>query len=249
MRIFTLKSRMRYIVWASICFVSAGGIALTFATIFQCTPAMKAWNRKTSGHCIDNTSFRWSWAAFDISTDSWIWLLPMPSFFRLKQSMPQRLGLVGIFLLGLCTCLASIFRMVGIRKSTTSNDISWSAFSAFIWSDIEAKTALICVSLPAFKSMLCSWIGEREATAISRSTERSRTDTTNDYPLSIVHIHAEKTKERIAAGIRTRGNQVRGDHESETGILEESHSGIQVIHQWSVDTEEDDNMDRGFGTT
>lgn len=103
------------------------------------------------------------------------------------------------------------------------------------------------VSLPAFKSVLCGWIGESEATATSRSTGKSRRDTTNEYPLSIVHVRSDKTDERTPAGIRTRGNEVREDHESQTGILAESHDGIKVMHQWSVDSEEDDNIEKGFG--
>lgn len=222
--IFTVKSKTRHVVRASILFVTMATISFIIATIFQCTPITKSWSRKLPGHCINNTAFRWSWATYDILSDLWIWLLPIAKFLRLKQNVAQKIGLTGIFLLGLFTCLSSIIRMVGIEESTTSKDTTWSSMSAFVWSDVEAKTALICVCLPAFKAALCSRITGRD-----KSTGRSQGGDRSGYDLASV---SRGTKSGWAVN-----TAAVGDHESETGILAEERK-IHITQEWTVDRDD-----------
>ena len=217
---------MKLVVQLSFLVTCTGGISFIIATLFQCIPIAKSWDHTISGHCINNTAFRWSWAAFDIVSDLWIWLLPIKSFFQLNRSLPQKLGLVGVFLLGLFTCLASVFRMTGIEKSTTTHDVSWGSIPAFIWSDVEAKTALICVCLPSFKALLCGCMDRKQSTARSQSYGDGR----NLYQLT------NRDPASVGQQVFVTRHAAPSDQGSETGILATSHA-IHVTQEWKVDSD------------
>lgn len=225
-RIFTTSSRIRTVIKTSFFFIITGGLSFVIATTFQCTPIRKAWDHRLPGHCINPKAFRWSWAAFDIITDLWIWLLPVKSFFSLNRNLPQRMGLVGVFLLGLFTCLAGILRMTGIEKSTTTHDTTWGSIAAFIWSDVEAKTALICPCLPAFKSLLCGWL-ERKGSQAQSQMYGHAVDT---YQLS------SKQRSGVGQHVAVTGRAVSSDGSSEIGILAEEQRGIHVKQEWMVNS-------------
>ena len=52
-------------------------VAAFFASIFQCTPVARAWDKSIPGSCIDNTTNWYANAGFSIATDFIILALPM----------------------------------------------------------------------------------------------------------------------------------------------------------------------------
>lgn len=76
-------------------------IATTMATIFQCTPVVRAFDRSVAGHCISNSPFWYANAGFNISTDVIILLMPMPLVYKLKIPTLQKVGLAMVFALGI----------------------------------------------------------------------------------------------------------------------------------------------------
>jgi len=49
--------------------VSLGSLAFALGTVFQCLPVHRAWYRRIPGHCISNTAFWYSHAAFNTFWD------------------------------------------------------------------------------------------------------------------------------------------------------------------------------------
>lgn len=76
------------------------GIATTLATILQCIPIPRSWNKKVAGKCIDNTKFWLANAVINIATDVLVLALPVREVFRLHLKLQEKLMLLGVFMLG-----------------------------------------------------------------------------------------------------------------------------------------------------
>jgi hypothetical protein len=81
-------------------FVITYGIATTLASIFQCTPIVRAWDKTTTGVCLNTTAFWFSNAALSIAGDVILIALPMPIIYKLKLKMNQKVSLMLVFCLG-----------------------------------------------------------------------------------------------------------------------------------------------------
>lgn len=80
--------------------VSAYGVASTTASVFQCTPIARAWNKTVAGTCIDITTNWYANAGFSITTDVIILTLPMPVIYGLQMHTNQKVALMFVFALG-----------------------------------------------------------------------------------------------------------------------------------------------------
>jgi len=68
LRIFNQKAFQKLVLLvASV--VAAGSLAFALGTAFQCMPVHRAWDRRVPGHCISNTGFWYSHAAFNTFMD------------------------------------------------------------------------------------------------------------------------------------------------------------------------------------
>ncbi|EXK24948.1 hypothetical protein FOMG_18354 [Fusarium oxysporum f. sp. melonis 26406] len=112
------------------------------------------------------TDFAVNWA-LNISTDISLFCLPFFVLNSLKLRRRQRIGLAGIFSLGLITMLISTARFVAyIVTDYELDDPSGNA-----WCTIEMCTAVIVVSLPGLKSLFVQ----------SRSPGNTSDRSTNGY--------------------------------------------------------------------
>lgn len=75
-------------------------LASVTATIFQCIPITKAFDKSLKGTCIDNGQFWYANAGFSIATDVIILILPMPLVYALQVPRVQKAALIMVFALG-----------------------------------------------------------------------------------------------------------------------------------------------------
>jgi hypothetical protein len=99
LRIF-VQERFRMICWILMGFVAAFGTATTLASIFQCTPIPRTWDKSIKGVCLNTTIFWYTNAGFSIVGDLILLILPMPILYNLKLPLNQRLALMMVFSLG-----------------------------------------------------------------------------------------------------------------------------------------------------
>lgn len=71
-----------------------------FATIFQCVPLERSWNKNIEGTCIDSSDFWLANAVLNISTDVVVLALPIREVFKLQLRLQEKLMLYSVFLLG-----------------------------------------------------------------------------------------------------------------------------------------------------
>ncbi|KAG4034477.1 hypothetical protein MFRU_003g04380 [Monilinia fructicola] len=119
--------------------------------IFQCTPVEKAWKPLLPGHCIDFYAWYIAIAATSFSVDLIILILPMPLLFKLRLSLPRKILVTLLFLLGYTVIAFSIGRLVVITQIGPSFiiDLTYNMVPLDRWLVIETPICIISVCLPA----------------------------------------------------------------------------------------------------
>lgn len=167
--VFCVKSSIifmyqRFAIWATFKKLCIGTNALlaTFyvvciaTTLGQCTPLEKAWDvtRMLPGSCINTTAFFYFTSGFNILTDIWILLLPIPTLRSLKISRHSRYVLYGIFGVGAFATAMSIVRLYSIHIYTLAEDPFKDGVLVNLWSMVEVNIAIVCASIPALKPLI-----------------------------------------------------------------------------------------------
>ena len=100
LRIFVEKT-FRLLCKLGIAFTVICQTAFILATIFQCYPIKAIWDKTVKdAHCINSEAFWYSYAMIKVVSDVTILLLPIRQILRLQLSWKNKLGLIGIFLMG-----------------------------------------------------------------------------------------------------------------------------------------------------
>jgi hypothetical protein len=92
-------------------------------------------------------------ASFNVATDFWILLMPIPLILKLNLRLKQKLGIVAVFLAGLAACVASLARLVEFSTNYKSKDVLWTQAINACFTIAELNIAIIVASsscLPAF---------------------------------------------------------------------------------------------------
>lgn len=100
-RIFdTASFKQRSLVVGAACIMWF--LAEVIAGVLQCRPFRAAFNPELlfTDHCINLQAYYWGITAANLGLDLVVFCLPIYDVWQLKVTMRQRLGLIGIFLLG-----------------------------------------------------------------------------------------------------------------------------------------------------
>ncbi|KAF4847464.1 Satratoxin biosynthesis SC1 cluster protein 4 [Colletotrichum siamense] len=92
-----------------------------------------------------------------VITDIVVYLLPMPTLFRLRLPVLQRIVLIILFSLGTVVVVAGIMRTwwtYYVEEMTY--DVTWDGFELWIWTALEANLAIICGCVPVLRRLLPS---------------------------------------------------------------------------------------------
>ncbi|PLB44215.1 plasma membrane Pth11-like protein [Aspergillus steynii IBT 23096] len=182
LRIFPTRT-FRLVCWVTIGFVISTTFSFVIATIFQCIPVRASWYKDIPKTCVQNASFRWSWAGINTGLDIWVCLLPLPVLAQLQLDRTRKIGVMLVFCMGLFVCITSIIRMWAMVASTKTHDPTWGSFDALIWSAIEASTGIICACLPMLKhpiqKLLPGWFS-----SLSNGSRKSRSRSRANYQMS-----------------------------------------------------------------
>jgi len=123
-----------------------------------CLPFEKLWTPAIPGHCINIKAFWTANPALNIVFDIVIFILPIPLLWGLKLPKRQRLGLVGVFALGLIVVIASILRLhtllLMLNTPAYRSDNTWSTVDSLNWSTVEIHLAILISCTAAFKTLI-----------------------------------------------------------------------------------------------
>jgi hypothetical protein len=76
----------------------------------------------------------------------------------------EKVALVGIFSLGIFSCIASIVRLHSIRIYTESKDPFYDSVPINVWSMVEINIGIYCASIPALKAIFVRTQGNTRST-------------------------------------------------------------------------------------
>ncbi|KAF2712194.1 hypothetical protein K504DRAFT_373152, partial [Pleomassaria siparia CBS 279.74] len=138
--------------------------AMFIAAIFSCNPPSDAWSYKVfmngfkgihTKQCYDPSTL-WTFnAGFNLTTDVFIWILPIPFLLNLQSiNARRRLELLGIFSIGIMAIAASAVRLRVVMLWVTD----WAqqgrnTTKLMIWSQIEPHAGIISASIPFLRPL------------------------------------------------------------------------------------------------
>lgn len=76
----------------------------------------------------------------------------MPTLFKLKLPLPQRIGLMALFGVGSIIVVAGSFRAYWVHYVVYDTyDVTWDGFELWVWTAVETNIGVICGCVPALK--------------------------------------------------------------------------------------------------
>jgi hypothetical protein len=153
LRIFS-QPWFRRTCWASVLVIFGYSLASIVATIFQCSPIQRVWDKAhyPAGTCINITAFWYANAVYNLITDVVI-LASVPGVvWKLRLPLRQRLGLTVVFGLGIFVFATSILRMTTLDQSSKAPDPTEGTLKSTMWTTIEASAAIVCACLPMVRT-------------------------------------------------------------------------------------------------
>lgn len=153
-RIFIIPA-FRRVVLATITFIALWVLAITVVLALECRPIAKFWHPTLPGKCFNLVAFSYFTNISNLVTDLWIFFLPIPVIWRLQISNHQRLGLCGVFLIGLGTCIISSVR-ISVVVAQGSTDFTWVGVPLGIMSVFEPLGGILSANLPITYSLFAN---------------------------------------------------------------------------------------------
>ncbi|MCJ1411838.1 hypothetical protein MMC19_005930 [Ptychographa xylographoides] len=141
--------RLLYIVMAV---VLAYTFASVTATVFQCDPLPRAWNKAIPGTCIDLKAFWITNAVASIITDLATWAAPAFIILHMRLERSARICLFMVFSLGSLVIIASCIRVVTLPYASIGVDQPYDTLVSTEWTTIEANVGIICACLPMMRA-------------------------------------------------------------------------------------------------
>ncbi|KAK2800356.1 hypothetical protein FQN50_008172 [Emmonsiellopsis sp. PD_5] len=143
-------STFRYAVWVTMAIVLAWGIAFIIVLLLACRPLQAYWNWTLAGTCSDEPKRTLAFTTTNIITDGMVLLLPIPTFWKLRLPLRERIVLIILMSLGLIACAASIVRTYYAKLVfEISYDSTWDGYNIWLWVLVELNLAALSGPSPS----------------------------------------------------------------------------------------------------
>ncbi|KAK4172179.1 hypothetical protein QBC36DRAFT_197613 [Triangularia setosa] len=145
----------RRISWAVAILTGGWAIANVLGTTLQCKPPSLFWDKDQTGSCLQDPVHRMGVPNAIISSlgDVIIFVMPIPPLMKLRLPKRTKVGLVGVFSLGIFVLIASFFRWIALIGS--DRDIFNSAqVQTGVWTYLEMSVGITCGNLPFLAPLL-----------------------------------------------------------------------------------------------
>ncbi|KAK1753122.1 hypothetical protein QBC47DRAFT_304223 [Echria macrotheca] len=233
------------VIWTArgaIIFITAWAIATIVAGCLICQPFEMNWNPTIpGGHCGDQVLSFTVTGVLNLVTDVMVLVLPLPYLARLQMRLYKKLVLLGVFSIGLLTCVISAIR-IHTLKSMDFNDITYSIPRANIFSGLEPSVAVTLACIPLLRPLLgrskYSTDGTpRYATGSATPSKALELETGDGRPFQALPDDSSQYRLRPLgpkhlAEVHSAGKSTLGG--SRESSDEEEERGITVQSQWVV---------------
>ncbi|KAK8005869.1 hypothetical protein PG991_012166 [Apiospora marii] len=128
----------------------------------QCSPPSSYWNlNRTERDCISEVPGLMTQTIITVLIDLAVYILPLPTLYRLSLPLHQRIGLMVLFGLGAVVVAAGCMRTYWVHHvELETYDVTWEGYELWIWAAVEANLGVICGCAPILRSLVSDG-GER----------------------------------------------------------------------------------------
>ncbi|ORY12946.1 hypothetical protein BCR34DRAFT_281500 [Clohesyomyces aquaticus] len=142
--------RLRLALWIGSTYLACAFLATLLADLLICRPISHNWSIEFQLDSVWNsyTTLLLNWS-LNFSTDLLLFIIPFFIVNCLKLRRRQKIGLIGVFSLGLITMAISLGRFIVYAADYNIDDASGNA-----WCTAEMCTAVVVVSLPGLKALI-----------------------------------------------------------------------------------------------
>ncbi|GAM34678.1 hypothetical protein TCE0_015f02406 [Talaromyces pinophilus] len=167
-RIFGPFQRVTPVMWTGVVFVSLIYVVLLMMSILDCQPIHRHWDKTVNGQCLPAMVLAYSSGAFNVATDFFVLVVPMPTVWSMNLTTAKKLRVSAVFGLGIIVVSLSITRLAKTPIVFKSTDPSWDLSTFAIYSFLELSFGFICCCLLTFPAFLehhgttvMSWLRSR----------------------------------------------------------------------------------------
>ncbi|KAL8644177.1 MAG: hypothetical protein Q9226_007896 [Calogaya cf. arnoldii] len=171
-RIFGPSLLMTRVIYGSIAFITVVYLELLNVSIMFCTPVNKRWDAQIAGACMPSGGLAYASGAFNVATDIFVVLLPLPALWQLNMRLGKKIRIMAVFGLGIMqvwlmypssgevdVCGTSVVALSITRLAKTpmvfhSKDASWDISNFAIYTILELDIGMICSCLLAFPAFI-----------------------------------------------------------------------------------------------
>ncbi|GAA90989.1 GMC oxidoreductase [Aspergillus luchuensis CBS 106.47] len=132
-------------------------LGATLISLLNCRPLSYNWNlQQSEGHCINRNAAFMAVSIIDVVTNAAILVLPLPRIIRTKITLPEKLVMISLLILGLFVVAITAVRTVTIARMDFSA-INDHGKMISIWTTVEWTVALMIANSPVLWPLL-DWL-------------------------------------------------------------------------------------------
>jgi len=99
-RVFGTTKKMNYLIHFGIFSVTVFYVVIFFRSVFLCDPVARSWNPTLPGHCLKLEITPFTTAIFNILSDIYVLVLPIPTILNLNMQTHRKIRLLAVFSMG-----------------------------------------------------------------------------------------------------------------------------------------------------
>lgn len=181
------------------CYILGGitiswAIATITACVAQCNPVSGFWNHSIPAKCgVNDHAALVGVAIPNILTDAALLSLPIPYIWRLHRTRPQKIALIGIFMLGgFVTIVSSVRLAILVHVDSKSPDLDYNYAWFGVLTELELNIGIVSACLPSLRPILCLIIyHDPNPSAWSSKSHASGRDLNPSHPSASTHSCGE----------------------------------------------------------
>ncbi|KAF2683105.1 hypothetical protein K458DRAFT_405242 [Lentithecium fluviatile CBS 122367] len=166
-RSIATERNFRFLVHATITFVTASTVGMVLVTAFECPrkPSLAysefIFLRRKQYKCLEIRHLYFAQASLNIFSDIVVFILPLPILVKLRMPGHKRVGLLFLFSVGLLVPVAAAFRIQALHLWARAKWTEQRYYGGYVifWDHIEANTAIICASVPSLQPLFKGLLG------------------------------------------------------------------------------------------
>ena len=169
-------------------------IASVLAYAFICSPVSSNWDPTVPAQCGNQRLLAYIDPLPWIVTDFAILVAPLPVLARLHAPRRQKVGIIGLFLIGGVTCIVSCVRYSTLPWPAT--DVTWTIVPLTIYNTVEVYTSIICACLLATRPLFLKLFPDKLIDRIQRSWSQyclPKLGRSKSHPLGIMRKSPQRS--------------------------------------------------------